>query len=80
MSKQLPEYIAVEEVARRMGVHAATIRRWVNSGDERFGGRKHGGRVIVLRAPFERYMRGDDIPTPVIDLSTRRRRPRRRTS
>lgn len=82
MSKPLPEYVPITEVATRLGVNEATVRRWIRDGEERFGGVKLGSRIIVRRAPFEAFMRGADIPAPVIDLSTRRRTrtTRRRSS
>ena len=80
MNKALPEYVPITEVAAALGVSTHTVRRWIRGGDKQFGGVKLGdGTIRVRRQPWERFKRGDDIPAPVIDLSSRRR-PRRRTS
>ena len=67
---QLPECIAIPDVAKRLGKSPATIRRWIELDMQDGGRRVPGGRkgdgesLVVIRAVFERAMRDGIEPAP----------------
>jgi hypothetical protein len=84
--EELPETIAINDVAHRLGVSPETIRRGIRSdmadGGRRIpGGRAIGSRYFVVRAVFERAMRGgiepevtnQHVAPDVLDLAARLR-------
>jgi hypothetical protein len=71
----VPETMDLHVVGRRLGIHADTVRRGIRDdmadGGRRIpGGRKVGGRYLVIRAVFERAMRHGIEPEPSVQVVT----------
>ena len=75
----LDDALTPAEVARKLGVHLATVYRWMFSGvggvklrSHKVGGRKR----LILRADLEAFVRrdsdGDDAPSPAPSRSAAR--------
>lgn len=63
-----PEFVPIEEAAHRMGVGKSTLYHAIKDEPEKaakWGAAKVGGRVIIRRTVFDRFMRGEPAPKPI---------------
>ena len=70
-----PKDLTVEQAARLARVHAQTVRRWVLEDGLRAYRWGRGGRVMIKRAEFAKFLRGRQVqgplarkPVPVLSL------------
>lgn len=59
-------YVPIADAAKSLGLSPDSIRRAIRNGEgAKFGGDRIGGRYIIRRIPFERYLRGEDAASEV---------------
>lgn len=70
--------LRVKEVADRLGVHPATVYRWIEQGELKAvrhgkpytpGSKKRGGAIRVPESALEGRPRDDDAITPAADAA-----------